>query len=1502
MLVRSADRPLFTPALRFLVLDEIHSYRGALATEIACLIRRLKARCQLKPGDMRCIGTSATVSEGAGGDEALVAFVRCLFGEEFSVASILGEETIARVDKGAAYTPPLPKLDPIELNDFPVDDALKILALAQRITGKEPPQEGALASKVAAMLDGNRVVGVLEAACVQPYSLLELAAKVRESIPAAKDIDDTSLQALIEAYLLVGSTGSDDDPPILRPKLHTFFHGVYDVGLCMNPACRTLIRDGSDQCHNCGSVVRPAVLCRTCGQDFVKVRFPDDPRAVPQPNDDFKSDDKTGFITPLIHLEAGDDGDDDDSGEEKPKKRKGSAHDKLVDEWVCHRCGMVHEKEPEACGHCGSTSALTVQKVLRGRGNTCPVCNSTYTRGDILTLLRSGIASTNSLLATHHLDLLSGEDRKLIVFADNRQEAAHQAGYMGDRHRQFAVRHAIESVVRQSGQDGIGLKDLPQRLLTRFQEIGLIPLRLTQDDRRKWLRALEIEAVSEFCRSTHQRVSVENLALVEVQYEFLGDLAKDPAFVEACKLAGIKVDDGALVLRCILDRMRRSRAVGFDFFQRYLDPEREPWVLLVEDPYAVTFPEHERSPVFFMLERSEAARHAPGGFTFQALHKDTPRSGGAILKIMRVAGITNDSKADAWIRESVRLLQEYEILQTPAILPPRVRTAIGRGRPLQISPSVIRMVPAQKGYRCQRCQVWRPYRGQACFSPKCRGAFSEQKECGAETESYYVKLYTSQTPKRMLVEEHTAQIDQDQRAKREMDFKNGRLDVLVCSPTLELGINIGPLLTVLLRNAPPTPANYIQRVGRAGRRLRIGFASTFCGMGAHDRHCFENPPWLVRGEFSPPSIRMDNAPILARHVRSFVLEQLSKELPQLMGDLVEDLDQPTQLDLSEVTPLLNEVREQTDRLSNAAQGVFDGAQGLGDEFLRRTIDGMPGETERILNNWFQLIQRLHKEFEEYRTITADRQAKQKAAARERAYRELTRNQNTAYMLNYLANEGLLPSYQFPTDTFSLEPGVNDTPTLRRPAWIALFEFAPGNLVYANGHKLKSIRAFFEGRNKTSTSASGGTLEASGRVRGYCFCDKCGFATEDARNTCPVCGEQVSDRFNVAFIESFEAEQSTQITSAEEGRERAYFQRKEHLIAETGTSVEIYPYPFSQLELCNKAKILVTNWGRRPSFNVDGERFDLCPSCGKHRPSSLTDKRRAAWDTDHAKRCSGQISPYILGYEFSADALVLPMPGRLVPQESSEVFARTLGSSLVAGAVELLEVEPDEVAFFYHNAPGGGVEIVFYETMPGGAGYLRRLAASLPKWAAVSMSRLFDHDCAKACYRCLKSYRNQPFHDKLDKNAIGDVLFQLSNAEMIGAIHSATRSDGIRQSTRWVDANTKPPTQDTVIERRLLGAIQQRGRLPDPVAQREFHSQSGLLTIADFAYEDEKIAIYCDGFAYHGSKEALATDAEKRNTLQAQGWAVLTFWGKTILKYPERCEEQIWRAFEARRRT
>jgi hypothetical protein len=372
LLVRKEDRHLFTPSLRFLVLDEIHSYRGALATEIACLIRRLKAHAGLKPGKLAAVGTSATVAEGEEGIRALAAFATALFGEEFDPADVFAEHLAPASDVGVeAWAPLPPAIGREEVEGLDVADDEAVVALAERLTGRAAPASGPVAEQVGALLRGNAVLQAIEEAFRRPRTVAEAAEELKAALPERVAVPPEALETEIEAYVVAGSVGDDEHPPRLRPKLHAFFHGVYDVYLCLNPECRTLVPHGETTCPTCGSVARPAVLCRTCGQDFVKVREQAEGEP-PAPDTEFRSDSRVLFLTPKVHVFT-ERSEEDEAEEEEARAAIGEAapDDGLQGTHVCLGCGRVGGTRCAACDR-----ETTPYRMKRGPAHTFPACGN----------------------------------------------------------------------------------------------------------------------------------------------------------------------------------------------------------------------------------------------------------------------------------------------------------------------------------------------------------------------------------------------------------------------------------------------------------------------------------------------------------------------------------------------------------------------------------------------------------------------------------------------------------------------------------------------------------------------------------------------------------------------------------------------------------------------------------------------------------------------------------------------------------------------------------------------------------------------------------------------------------------------------------------------------------------------------------------------------------------------------------------------------------------------
>ncbi len=1533
LLVRKADRHLFTWALRYLVLDEVHSYRGALATEIAWLIRRLKAQAGLEPGRLVAIGTSATVASGPEGAEALARFAGTLFGEEVRPEDIITEAYAPPVDPAESYVPPLPNLDPGCLAALDPGDEAQVAALAEQLTGRSCPPEDPIACRVSAVLAGNRIVRALEEFFAEPHTVREAAEHLRRVLPERQNAPLEKVQLEVEAYLLVGSVGDEDHPPRLRPKLHTFFHGIYDVGLCLNPQCRTLVPHGETECPNCGSAARPAALCRTCGQDFVKVRFEGE-EDLPAGSSDFFSDERTAFLTHEIRELPEAPGTEDEDAEETEQRtsaererrnmRRSRAESRLQEVGVCPGCGRLLAAPGE---HCGSCNRAAIRMLLhRGKLNTCPACGDIYTRGDLVTPLRTGTASTVSALATHHLDHLEGNDRKLLIFADNRQDAAHQAGYTSDKHRTFALRHAMATEIREAGPEGVYLTELPQRLFDRFKALGIIPPRPSRHEQELWLDALAYQAANEVSRYSRQRASLENLGLVAVEYEGLEELEENRAFIGLVQRFGLRPNEARCLVRAVLDVMRKNRAVAYDgrpetgtrlpFFTEYIDPARKRRYRELEaDPYAVRFPDRDRSPRAFALDRPDHLRKAGRLMGFVQENRRVGQLTATQKVTARVLG--GREPAGELLHGLIPLLLEYDILvdvTTKFPIPPAERPF--RLRILQIDPRRIRLRFVEEGFRCNACQTWRPYFLPACPTPKC--GVGRLVPASLDRDNYYVRLYLDRPPRRFKAAEHSAQISGDERSRRETEFKEGKLDALVCTPTLELGVDIGPLLTVVLRNAPPTPANYAQRVGRAGRRLRIGFVSTFCAGGAHDRHAFERPEWFVAGRFDPPKLRLDNPKVVLRHLRSYLLAQLENELPYLLKDLLDDVQRPTGWKREVLEPLFQEVENRRDQLVQATVRVaeFDRKAGLvshyGEEEVAGLVDGFRGELIRVLERWWQRVAQLDREFRQYSALGADPSAMKKAYARQRAYREITQDPERAYILNYLATQQVLPAYQFPLDTFSLDPGVPDTPTIYRSAAIAIEEFAPGNFVYANGHKLRSIRVLYPGGpGKVGQARS--EAEAAGRLEAFHFCSQCEEAVEGGRNSCPRCGAALGEAVDVVFVDAFEAEENLPITSEEESRQRLVFDRREYLIAGSALQCYLYPYPLHPVEFLNLADILVTNWGPLASRGEEGRRFWLCPDCGRHLPYEPTNpayqEHSRQWRELHARFCKGEPVPLILAHRFQADCLVLNLPARqdakTVGRHSLSPTVVTLAEALRAGAGRLLQLEPEELGVFVRRpVPGfAGEQVVFYETVPGGAGYLEEMARRLPEVARAAQEALYGHDCARACYLCLKHYRNQVWHPLFDKNLVRDVLTELSGLDPVPPQPTAYGSsrqkllEMLEARARGTDETLRRYPKGEIEE--ILRAALERAGITDFRRDYEIRDGDKLLTVPDFAWPDLKVAVFCDSYAYHGEPRTLELDSRKRNLLQAKGWVVLTFWGRTIWKSPDECARTVWETLHSR---
>lgn len=269
-----------------------------------------------------------------------------------------------------------------------------------------------------------------------------------------------------------------------------------------------------------------------------------------------------------------------------------------------------------------------------------------------------------------------------------------------------------------------------------------------------------------------------------------------------------------------------------------------------------------------------------------------------------------------------------------------------------------------------------------------------------------------------------------------------------------------------------------------------------------------------------------------------------------------------------------------------------------------------------------------------------------------------------------------------------------------------------------------------------------------------------------------------------------------------------------------------------------------------------------------------------------------------------DVLVVTVPPQPGGELHDEGLLASTAEALLIAAATYLETEPGELAAFPRRVgrdrPG---QVVLYETVPGGAGYLQELAASLPAAAKAAYQRLFGHSCLKACYRCLKHFGNQRWHATLDKELVRGTLFHLMSTESVTPrlVQAGAAADALQAQ---LDSRRAERQQGVYpkghIEEVLLEALRKHPGLPEPVRDFEVRDPEGtLVTVPDFVWPGVRLAVYCDGYQYHGERETLELDAAKRNFLQREGWTVLQYWGRMILTNPAQCAQEVVQTLRSR---
>lgn len=1511
LLTRQRDVELFANArLDYLVFDEAHTFSGAQGAETACLIRRLRSFCGKGAQETVCIATSATIVDRENPDAAR-DFASRFFGVKKEDVATVGEAYEPLIWAQQRTLPPTLNANPDEVLAscvLAVDDSESdsgIRKVYRSLTGSDL-DSGDVAIALHKALSQNELAYQIAGILGSPRPLVELPELLRDSTGRSTSEPE------ILSWLTLGSVARQDGRPLLRPVVHGFIRGIsgavvtFPVGQSgprLWLAAQDEIQAGEVETRTAHF---PITTCTTCGQHYFITFLKDFVFHASEPEGGQASGNES-FWEPLEETHGGRrvvltdqivGGSDDDDEEES---------DRIVPLYFCRHCGAAHRKHLPRCLHCSTTDEMVELQAIRqkeenpGHLTSCISCGANGRRiGANYREPARPVRATN--VADVHVlaqDMVHHSERpRLLVFCDNRQDAAFQAGWMKDHARRFRLRALMADGLR-AGTKSIGdLAFYLDDILNRDESLSraLVPevwqvVRKEggggrhEQERRKFLR---FQVLREITQSARQPIGLEPWGRMRVEYEGL-----------RADLGWIQQSSGPLHLTN--DELMQGVASVLDYFRRRKvlhDPDREIFSKYWQDgdeELQQGYLPQMGNPIGTKLRRGADERNE---LVLQWLSE---RSDTTLKQIVRKWGVPSDSLEP--VLESL-----FAFLTGERFLVP-VRLKGSKGRPLpnlsglfQVDADRIRLSAHQGVWRCRTCRrrTTRQTPLQKCTAWRCDGQLEFVEE---DPDNYNLQLLDN-SYSMLRPEEHTAMVPQDERERLENLFKgtSDAINCFVCTPTLEMGVDIGSLDAILMRNVPPLPANYWQRAGRAGRRHRMAVDFTYCRSVSHDRAYFSEPLKLLSGRVDPPAFNLRNPLMVSKHVHATVItrlhqyardenrskserQQIDSILRSCLAQRVADYlfqDGNVRQDAFDLSPLQRLIDSNLDDLLAYVETVF--TQGwpeedrivTSQEALREHIQDMSRQLGEVLVRlrrrlrWAMAqIKRLSELREKQGTLDpvedalfrrCDRLIKRLKGMLKRTRRE-AEGYDDVNTYGVLAAEGFLPGYGLEIGAIL---GTAEIPfwrtgamdfSLPRPPSVALREYVPGNLIYANGNKF-TARHFHRDVDEQRIEIP--VFEVSVARQGVKETNAGSDASQLGAEVLPaisVCDVELVHMSHISDEEDFRFQMGVSVYGVE---------RDQHSggIAWKWGNRSLHHRRGVHFRLVNVgASSAIERWNRLG--------YPICTVCGQSASPLSSDAQRDHFARDHEQRCGQPVRAVGFYADTVADSISIPAC------ENSSVAFSTLEALRIA-ATRVLDMHRDDLqVLVIGHVDRDEVDGYLWDPMPGGSGLLDQICEHFEEIAAAASEIVNDCPaaCGSSCIDCLQTFRNTYYHRYLERRVAMERLQEWGPRLEVG--HDIPAKQPMQEG-----AEGSRPVNES--ERRLRHLLVAAG-FGEGIRGEQLRLSLALgTTTPDVIYRaehhdvDEGVCIYLDGLSgqLHGNAQTAQRDREIRSWLRGNGYEVI----------------------------